>query len=104
MVTQSHWPLLRNRASLRDSERASLDEVLAADPSLLAVYVMDEQLKSLWHSPYPRQRRGLWEDWLTQAYDDQRRQWAMAVVYCRNVSLEVGRQSGLSVGYAGNES
>lgn len=71
VVKQSHWLLLRNRANLSGGERVRLDEVLAANQSLLSVYVMNEQLKSLWRAACPWQWRRLWKDWLTQANDSQ---------------------------------
>jgi len=71
VVKQSHWLLLRNRANLGASERVRLDEVLAANQSLLTVYVMAEQLKSLWRATCPWQWRRLWKDWQTQASDSQ---------------------------------
>lgn len=71
VVKQSHWLLLRNRANLRDNERVRLDEVLTANQSLLSVYVMAEQLKSLWRAACPWQWRRLWRDWLSQARESQ---------------------------------
>jgi transposase len=71
VVKQSHWLLLRNRAKLGTSERVRLDEVLAANQSLLTVYVMSEQLRGLWRATCPWQWRQLWKDWLNQAKDSQ---------------------------------
>jgi len=71
VVKQSHWLLLRNRANLSGSERVRLDEVLQANQPLLTVYVMAEQLKSLWRSDCPWRWRRLWRDWLAQARDSQ---------------------------------
>ena len=71
VVKQSHWLLLRNRANLGASERVRLDEVLAANQPLLTVYVMNEQLKSLWRAACPWQWRRHWKDWLAQARDSQ---------------------------------
>jgi transposase len=71
VVKQSHWLLLRNRSNLGASERVRLDEVLAANRPLLTVYVMAEQLKSLWRATCPWQWRRLWKDWQTQASDSQ---------------------------------
>lgn len=71
VVKQAHWLLLRNRANLAPSERIRLDEVLQANRPLLIVYVMNEQLKSLWRASCPWQWRRLWKNWLTQAADSQ---------------------------------
>lgn len=71
VVKQSHWLLLRNRASLGEGERVRLDEVLAVNQPLLTVYVMKEQLKALWNAASAWQWRRLWHDWLAQARDSQ---------------------------------
>lgn len=71
VVKQSHWLLLRNPARLASGERIRLDEVLRANQPLLTVYVMAEQLRSLWNAPDPWQWRRLWKDWLGQAADSQ---------------------------------
>ena len=71
VVKQSHWLLLRNPLSLRDSERVRLDEVLAANQSLLTVYLMKELLKGLWNASCPWQWRRLWRDWLAQSFESQ---------------------------------
>ena len=71
VVKQSHWLLLRNPARLASAERIRLDEVLRANQPLLTVYVMAEQLKSLWNAPGPWQWRRLWKDWLGQAAESQ---------------------------------
>jgi transposase len=71
VVKQSHWLLLRNPARLASGERIRLDEVLRANQPLMTVYVMAEQLRSLWNAPGPWQWRRLWKDWLGQAADSQ---------------------------------
>jgi len=71
VVKQSHWLLLRNRAGLQAGERIRLDEVLQANQPLLTVYLMAEQLKSLWNASCPWQWRRLWKEWLGQASDSQ---------------------------------
>ena len=71
VVKQSHWLLLRNRAGLQPAERIRLDDVLQANQPLLSVYLMAEQLKSLWNASCPWQWRRLCRDWLGQANDSQ---------------------------------
>lgn len=71
VVKQAHWLLLRNSARLGADQRVRLDEVLKANQPLLVVYLMAEQLKSLWNAPSPWQWRRLWKDWLGQAADSQ---------------------------------
>lgn len=71
VVKRSHWLLLRNPAGLGSQERIRLQEVLAANQPLMVVYLMAEQLKSLWNARDPWQWRRLWKDWLAQAADSQ---------------------------------
>lgn len=42
VVKRAHWLLLRNPANLKDSEQVRLAEVLEANQSLMAVYVMKD--------------------------------------------------------------
>lgn len=67
MVKRSHWLLLRNPANLKDSEQVRLAEVLDANQSLLAVYVMKDQLKALWNAPTAWAWRQAWTQWLRHA-------------------------------------
>lgn len=63
VVKRTHCLLLRNPAGLRQAEQVRLDEVLQANQSLLAVYLMKAQLHGLWNAPDPwewRRRRKTW--------------------------------------------
>ena len=51
VVKQAHWLLLRNPARLEPGQQVHLHEVLQANQSLMAVYVMKDELKSLWTAP-----------------------------------------------------
>src|SRR3546814_2000134 len=51
VVKRAHWLLLRNPTNLKGSEQVRLAEVLEANKSLMAVYVMKDQLKALWNAP-----------------------------------------------------
>src|SRR5690606_33346101 len=67
VVERAHWLLLRNPANLRDSEQIRLDEVLAANQSLMTVYVMKDQLKTLWTATTAWSWRAAWKQWLRHA-------------------------------------
>ena len=67
VVKRAHWLLLRNPANLKDSEQVRLAEVLDANQSLLAVYVMKDQLKALWNAPTAWAWRRAWKQWLRHA-------------------------------------
>ncbi len=72
VVKQAHWLLLRNRANLKTpSQRVRLDEVLAANQSLMTVYVMKEQLKALWTVPTAREWRRAWTQWMWHASESR---------------------------------
>ncbi len=68
MVKRARWLLLRNRGNLKTpAQRVRLDEVLAANQSLMTVYVMKEQLKALWTPPSAWQWRRAWTQWMAHA-------------------------------------
>lgn len=67
VVKRAHWLLLRNPANLKDAEQVRLAEVLEANQSLMAVYVMKEQLKALWTTPTAWAWRSAWKQWLRHA-------------------------------------
>lgn len=69
VVKRAHWLLLRNPANLKDTEQVRLAEVLAANQSLLAVYVMKDQLKALWHAATAWAWRRAWKQWLRHAME-----------------------------------
>lgn len=63
VIKQSHWLLLRNPASLNESERVRLDEVLQANQPIMTVHVMKEGLKSLWTATDAWEWRRRWNQW-----------------------------------------
>jgi len=67
VVKRSHWLLLRNPANLKEHEQVRLSELLQPNQSLMAVYVMKEQLKALWNAPSARAWRSAWKQWLAHA-------------------------------------
>ncbi len=72
VVKQAHWLLLRNRANLKSpAQHVRLDEVLAANQSLMTVYVMKEQLKALWTASSAWQWRRAWTQWMSHAKESR---------------------------------
>ncbi|MEO6234433.1 MAG: ISL3 family transposase, partial [Thermomonas sp.] len=72
VVKQAHWLLLRNRANLKSpAQHVRLDEVLAANQSLMTVYVMKEQLKALWTASSAWQWRRDWTQWMSHANESR---------------------------------
>ena len=63
LVMRSHWLLLRNRDNRAEHETIRLNEVLAANRSLMTAYVMKEQLKAPWNAPTAWAWRCAWKQW-----------------------------------------
>lgn len=68
VVKASRWLLLRNRENLRSPQQeVQLDELLAANQSLMTVYVLKEDLKRLWRYRHAGYARRLWQGWYERA-------------------------------------
>lgn len=48
VIKSSRWILLRNADNLEPEQAVKLDELLAANAFLTTVYVLKDQLKTLW--------------------------------------------------------
>lgn len=70
IIKQARWLLLRNPEKLRSQEqRISLQELLAANQTLMTVYVMKSGLKAIWSAPSAWAWRRAWNDWMRQAQE-----------------------------------
>ena len=69
VIKRSRWLLLRNRGNLSDEQAVRLEELLAANQSLLLVYLMKDQLKSLWYAPSEKEAEQRWRQWYRQAME-----------------------------------
>jgi transposase len=68
VVKSAKWLLLRNKANIEKKEdRVRLRELLAANKSLLAVYVLKDDLKSLWDYRYAAPAGRFWKSWFGRA-------------------------------------
>ena len=67
-VKRSRWLLLRNKSNLQQSQAAQLDALLALNQPLMLVYIMKEQLKTLWYARSERAARWRFTHWIRQAY------------------------------------
>lgn len=68
VVKRARWLLLRNRENLpRPEDAVRLDELLAANQSLMTVYVLKEDLKRLWAYHHTGYARAFWAAWLRRA-------------------------------------
>lgn len=70
VVKSSRWLLLRNRDSLPDERsRVRLDELLEANQALFTVYVMRDDLKTLWRYRHRGYARRAFDAWYARALD-----------------------------------
>lgn len=67
VVKRARWLLLRNRENVPEEQQPKLDELLAANQSLMTVYVMKASLKELWQAESAWQWRKSWRSWLRMA-------------------------------------
>ncbi|WP_184430788.1 transposase, partial [Roseospira goensis] len=70
VVKTARWLLLRNRETIgREEDHVRLNELLAANQSLMTVYVLRDELKGLWRLSSPEAARTAWNDWARKARD-----------------------------------
>lgn len=67
VIKGSRWLLLRNRENLKRKDRVRLRELLAANRRLATVYVLKDDLKSLWDYRYPRYAMDFFREWYARA-------------------------------------
>ncbi|CDI28194.1 TPA: ISL3 family transposase [Pseudomonas aeruginosa] len=67
VIKSSRWMLLRNADNLEPEQAVKLDELLAANASLTAVYVLKDQLKTLWFAKDETTARSAWQEWTDMA-------------------------------------
>ena len=62
--------MLRNRATIKkDEDRVRLDELLAANQTLMTAYVLKDDLKDLWSHRNEMDAKAAWESWFSRAID-----------------------------------
>lgn len=67
VIKSSRWILLRNADNLEPEQAVKLDELLAANASLTTVYVLKDQLKTLWFAESKTTARSAWLEWAGMA-------------------------------------
>lgn len=68
LVKGSRWLLLRNRENVtRPEDQVRLEELLAANKALMTVYVLKDDLKTLWRYRHPGYARAFWQQWSRRA-------------------------------------
>jgi transposase len=68
LVKGSRWLLLRNRDNVtRQADQVRLQELLAANRSLLTVYLMKDDLKALWGYRHVGYAQRFWQQWYRRA-------------------------------------
>jgi transposase len=70
VVKGAKWLLLKNRENIEtDQDRVRLEELLAANQSLMCVYVLKDDLKELWRLHDHSQARTAWDSWHARAIE-----------------------------------
>ena len=67
VIKGSRWLLLRNSVNLKRKDRVRLRELLAANRRLATVYMLEDDLKSLWNYRYPRYAMNFFREWYARA-------------------------------------
>ena len=67
VIKGSRWLLLRNSVNLKRKDRVRLRELLAVNRRLATVYVLKDDLKSLWDYRYPRYAMDFFREWYARA-------------------------------------
>lgn len=68
LVKGSRWLLLRNRENVvRDEDRVRLGELLAANHALFTVYILKDDLKTLWGYRHAGYAERFWQQWYSRA-------------------------------------
>jgi transposase len=69
VVKSARWLLLKNRGNLREDQAVRLEELLAANQSLLHTYLLKDDLKEIWAftSGQEKQAYRFWLEWFRRA-------------------------------------
>lgn len=67
VVKSARWLLLRNESNLNAEGRVALGELLKANRPLAVVYLMRDELRSLWRYRYAAYAQRLWKQWYHRA-------------------------------------
>lgn len=72
VIKQSRWLLLRNPENLKTPEQqVRLQDLLAANQTLMTVYLMKAELKTLWTGATAWGWRMAWKQWLRHAHESE---------------------------------
>ena len=72
MVKSSRWLPLRNREYVtREARPVRLEEILAPDQALMTVYVLKDDLKTLWDYRHRGYAKRFWQDWYERALSSE---------------------------------
>ena len=67
VVKSARWLLLRNAENVSPPDRIKLRELLAANRTLMVVYVLKDDLKHLWDYQYEGAAKRFWKQWYRRA-------------------------------------
>lgn len=67
VIKGARWLLLRNRGNLKRNDRVKLRELLGANRKLATVYMLKDDIKSLWDYRYPNWAQQFFDGWYRRA-------------------------------------
>jgi transposase len=82
LVKGARWLLLRNRDNVTPNDQVRLDELLEANRALFTVYVLKDDLKTLWDYRHAGYALRFWQQWYRRAV---RSRLAPLVAFARNL-------------------
>lgn len=69
VVKRARWLLLRNSDNIPADQQPKLDELLAANATLMTIYIMKASLKELWFARSAWEWRAAWKTWMSMAHE-----------------------------------
>ncbi len=67
VIKGARWLLLRNRENVKPEDRVRLQDLLAANRRLAAVYLLKDDLKHVWDYTYPGATTRFFAEWYHRA-------------------------------------
>ena len=69
VIKGSRWILLKNLENLKETEVPRLEKLLSINKNLAAVYILKDELKTIWHCPNRQYMTKTLDDWCSKALE-----------------------------------
>ncbi len=69
VIKGSRWILLKNLENLKETEVPRLEKLLSVNKNLAAVYILKDELKTIWHCPNRQYMTKTLDDWCSKALE-----------------------------------